>query len=1724
MSEAPSSLMQSLPAVRTAVREELAAALNVLATGTANVAALSQVHWQAAHTAIQRLGHRALEKYSGELGALIAAAAGDVKGDRAAAFAKGSDALIDYMASLIAGRRDQPLRLFADYEALQQARGIAQPNRGELFFPDMTLVPDARADAAPMSADELRATRRQLEGALLPWMRKPDNAGLQTIGDVVNRVDAAQHSGEGRRLWWVARAVLDAVLHGGLEADAQVRRLLMQLNLHLGRLVQGQAETPEPLLRDALYLAALAQPVTPLVDEVQQRFRLRGALDMADAAPAAGFSAETLAAARGAAQGLQDLWSDCAAGNGDFSSFAARTRALADACGPLGEADLTALAMQLADTAGSVANAGDAARDAPVLEGACAVLMIDHVLAADHAPDAGFAARARNMVARLQASVRAPDELRALPPAQWLDEAAQQAQVREQDIQVKVEIERDLSDIGRALQSWTAGGSSIPLLSGLDKPLQRVSGAFAMLGHDDAAQLAGCVRDDLARHASGVVPREAEQTLQTRRVSALAAFAAASKLGPAQLETVEPIAASAVPVLSTEPPVADLLAVPEAPAPQAALAEPLAPAAASPVAPAAPVDGADGTDPEMLEIFLDEATEVLQTLADTVPQSRAQPQDQELLTTLRRAFHTLKGSGRMVGLKHLGEAAWVLEQVFNERSSQQLPGTPDLYRLVETAREKFSQWVDGLRADKQASIDAGLLSDWARRLRAGEALPVETAAEPPVADLPEIEVPAVEVERPGAFVQLGDLSVSRPLYDIMLPEARQTLVVMDAENRRVPDGGQVTPDYVRAAHTLSGIAGTAGMSAIRSLAASLERVLETALNAGIALPAAARDLTARAVTALHEQVAAIAAFNAPAHHDELSAALDALDVQPETPQPAMELLPAIVDVPLVSAAAVAMNIAVSAMAPAVPAPPPAAEPAIAAPPPAAAAAAAEPKEGERRRYRVNDDIDPQLLPIFLEEAAELVPQVGQDLRAWRARPDDKLVAQSLKRLLHTLKGSARMAGAMALGQLTHGMESRIENAQRLPALPAQLIDELENSFDRIGALIAELQQGEPAAGAADAANLTQAMVQMSRTMQVATASGAMTQLMPAQIGADGEGGAGQVQGLPRPMIRVRADLIDHLANQAGEVSIARARVSAELRSARTSLRELTENISRLRAQLRELEIQAETQMQSRFSPAPEQSGGQFDPLEFDRFTRLQELTRLMAESVNDVATVQHSLARDLDEGEKALAAQAQTTRDVQQDLMAIRMVPFASISDRLYRVTRLSARDAEKRVGLDIVGEQVEVDRSVMDRIAAPIEHLLRNAIVHGIEAPQRRVEIGKPEAGALKLEVRQEGNEIALLLSDDGDGLDIARIREKAIGLEMMREDEPLTDQQIANFIFRSGFSTANVVTTEAGRGVGMDVVMSEVTALGGRVSTQTGRGKGTQFTIHLPQTLSVLQAVVMRLAGNAYAVPTLMVEQVQRLKSDVLAAAHAARQIEWQDTPYPFYHLARLLDMEADAETPQYGSVLLLRTGANRAAIQVDDIVGGQEIVIKNIGPQLARVPGVTGAAVLGSGETVLILNPLLLTARHLEQSAAAAAAQALHPSGAAAQPASRAEPERQRIVLVVDDSLTVRKITDRLLTREGYRVVVAKDGVEALEKLRDQLPDVVITDVEMPRMDGFDLVRNVRADEVLKGLPVIMITSRTAEKHRQHASEIGVDVFLGKPYEEGELLGHIATLAAR
>jgi len=803
-----------------------------------------------------------------------------------------------------------------------------------------------------------------------------------------------------------------------------------------------------------------------------------------------------------------------------------------------------------------------------------------------------------------------------------------------------------------------------------------------------------------------------------------------------------------------------------------------------------------------------------------------------------------------------------------------------------------------------------------------------------------------------------------------------------------------------------------------------------------------------------------------------------------------------------------------------------------------------------------DAVDAELFPIFEEEGQELLPQLATRLREWVLRPHDLAAPAAAMRTLHTLKGGARLGGAMRLGEMCHRLESRIE--QLLAGAPAQVADveALQARGDALMAAFEALRSRDAQAYADATAAAVQTVLPGVEPEPIESQAAGEPNLVEQAPEAEREEGARPVPEAPpavelppidwarfgasapevaaadraaaKPMqsaVRVRAPLLDRMVNQAGEVSITRTRIEGEVALIKASQTDLGDNLERLRQQLRELEIQGETQRSSRLEAA-KAAAESFDPLEFDRYTRFQELTRMMAESINDVATVQRALQRAVESTEDELAAQTRLTRDLQDDLLRTRMVEFESHSDRLYRVVRQAAKETGKQVRLDIVGGSIELDRGVLDRMTAGFEHLLRNCVTHGIESAQERAAAGKDEVGSIVVALQQEGNEVAVEFRDDGVGLDLVRIRDKGIALGLIDADKAQSDAELARLIFAPGFSTAASVTELAGRGVGLDVVRSDVAAMGGRIETSTAAGKGTSFKLVLPLTTAVTQVVMLRCASATVAVPSTLVETVRRAAPAEVDEAYASGSYALGDSRLPFYWLGALLQQSArSAEGGRMRSVVVIRSAQQRIAVHVDEVLGNQEAVVKNLGPQLSRLPGLAGMTLLASGAVALIYNPVAL-ATFFGESAHAMMRQSLEMARGAvpatAAPAARAVP----LVLVVDDSLTVRRVTQRLLVREGYRVALAKDGLEALERLSEEKPQVVLSDIEMPRMDGFDLVRNLRADSRLADLPVIMITSRIAQKHREVAAELGVEHYLGKPYSEEDLLaliGRYTSVAA-
>ncbi|MED5617949.1 hybrid sensor histidine kinase/response regulator [Ideonella sp. BN130291] len=812
-----------------------------------------------------------------------------------------------------------------------------------------------------------------------------------------------------------------------------------------------------------------------------------------------------------------------------------------------------------------------------------------------------------------------------------------------------------------------------------------------------------------------------------------------------------------------------------------------------------------------------------------------------------------------------------------------------------------------------------------------------------------------------------------------------------------------------------------------------------------------------------------------------------------------------------------------------------------------------------------DAIDAELFPIFEEEGQELLPQLASRMREWVRRPADAGAAAACMRTLHTLKGGARLAGAMRLGEMAHRLETAIEHLLARGDAAGSDVEALEGRVDALQARFDALRSNDAAAYEQASAAVEEALREEPPALPVvaeALPEVPVVEPAPADLppvaddapaaAAPADPVAPRTGSLPAVIdwsrfstevraprlakvdrsaasshhanVRVRAPLLDRLVNHAGEVSITRSRIESDVSQLKSSLTDLTDNLERLRRQLRDIELQAETQITSRMEAA-KAAAQAFDPLEFDRFTRFQELTRMMAESVNDVATVQRSLQRTLQSAEDELAAQARLTRDLQDDLLRTRMVEFEGLSERLYRVVRQAAKETGKQVRLDIVGGSIEVDRGVLDRMTGAFEHLLRNCVTHGIETPDVRTAHGKDAAGQITVVLTQEGNEVGVEFRDDGGGLNLERIRQRAVAMGLVAADAAPTEAELANLIFTPGFSTAETVTELAGRGIGMDVVRNEVNAMGGRIETATAAGQGTSFKLVLPLTTAVTQVVMVRCGDTTVAIPSTLIEIVRRAKPAEVEQAYASGQLTVGDRNLPFFWLGALLQSSPrGTETGRTLPVIIVRSAQQRVALHIDEVLGNQEVVVKNLGNQLSRLPGLAGMTLLASGAVALIYNPVALATLYGDAAWHAMREALAKPDSAAeALRAQEAAVVQAPLVLVVDDSLTVRRVTQRLLVREGYRVSLAKDGLEGLERLAEERPAVVLSDIEMPRMDGFDLVRNMRGDARWRELPVIMITSRIAQKHKDYAAELGVDHYLGKPYAEEDLLALVSRYAS-
>lgn len=1342
------------------------------------------------------------------------------------------------------------------------------------------------------------------------------------------------------------------------------------------------------------------------------------------------------------------------------------------------------------------------------------------------------------------------------------------------------------ASIQENVHRWLADSGNTDLIEGLHKDLEQIAvlsktqnqeriaristetGALLSIVTENPTQLSTEIRETLERSAEALAGL-VRQHLSADVVAATPAPSAAP--GPAASEPVTaavevaPVSEEMAPpqvVVEAIVPAVNEEAGPIEPQMETPTAEkpPVAPPAAAPQSTGA--RGAEqeaGFDAELLEIFTEEAREVLETIDRELPVWRADPANSNALGEVRRGFHTLKGSGRMVGATDIGELAWAIENLLNKARDRKFEHSEAIFDTIAQAKDVLPAMVAQLEGGPAPDADIEGIRQRAEALSSGEAV----AAPAPPAD--EAQTTQPSAQEPAVAEASEPFPTLEPtLLQIFTGESQEhldTIAQKVAGCRQSGSACLVSRALLRATHTLGGSARSVGLPPMSEPCGEMEQLLEAMEEAGIPLAEPQLALLSELIECVRGLIELLNTGSGSAEkvRDGFKGLLARIRAQTaQVPATEVGTMPveeedkeeqarpptSAFEGPTPSAVTGAGEAAAVDSPPAQPAESAAGAPATTPAPEAAPSARATPPPSAM----IEEDIDPELVDIFLDEATDLVGTIEDALRRWRANQANTQAVEDIKRALHTLKGSARMASAMSVGSLAHNTEDLIKRVEEERiAFSAELFDLLDEVHDTLVTLLDQIRQARPLSSVdvlstkiARAVAGEPIAAVLSSAPQPSEPSAAMpgdASVQPAPLAAAADvpeetgdaapdstapadrrtQAAAEVTPLPqrrdrRGQVRVRTSLLTDLVNDAGEVSISRARMEQQVYGFRDNLAELNRTIARFGEQLRELEIQSDSQILYRTEQAVDSdSVSGFDPLQMDRYSRLQQLSRGLTESLHDLTTIQGGLHVFAGEAETVLQQQARINTSLQEGLMRTRMIAFSTQAARLRHIARQTARELGKRVELRITGADVDVDRNVLERMMGPFEHMIRNALDHGIENEEERRRAGKSPVGAIIIDTSQEGNEIAIRFSDDGAGFDIDAIRRRAIENGLMAEDKTLSDEELIQFILVAGFSTAREVTHLSGRGVGMDVVENEVKQLGGSMAVSSRQGEGTTFIIHLPVTLSIMQALLIRAGDQTLAVPLSAVLNIIEVPTDQMNVSMGKNPLlSYNDQVYSFMDVAARLGLPTEHRNGGKVPVLLAKVGTREVAIQVDGLMGTKEIVVKTLGPQLSELKGLAGATILGDGAVILILDlgGLWLTGDTIYVERVESVA-------------PREQVKRRPVVMVVDDSLTVRKVTGRHLQKRGLEVLTAKDGVDALEQLEDHSVDVMLVDIEMPRMDGYELTKRLRADARFKHTPIIIITSRAGEIHRKRAFELGVNTYMSKPYQEDELFNNIESL---
>ncbi len=1700
-----------------------------------------------------------------------------------------------YIERLLGGGRDIALVLLPILNDLRAARGQPLLSEGTLLLLNLSPSSEPSTEVKPREAGQdpvfvARKLRPKFQLALLGWIKGGEiETHLKTLSAVSTAMENSANREDMRQLWWVTGGVLESLQNGGLETSVALKRLLGQVDRQLKLLIDDGADAFDShpvtdLLNNLLYYVARSSNAGPRISEIRAAFNLAELLPGDEqvehareslAAPSVKLM-ETVAGAikedLGRVKDVLDIF--MRTGMNKSSELVPQLdllKKISDTLGVLGlgrlRGDIDAEIERLKEI---VAKSGTA-DEQTVLDIAATLLKVEDQL--DHQ-------LTRLIVPQEPEVADAEEEMSE-------DEDADYKKVTEAVMRESIiNLARIKETFSQAMTSAgdSAGIDSVPAL------VQGIKAGLLMLNKSRAMDVVDRVGDLFVLALSGAGPTRLAQKETDRLADAIVSIeyymetVRAGRREPwymldnaeACLAVLQDTAARLKKEQEEGFPATQVLHTlkPEEPAADARVAN--RNMSATDVMPMPVVaQDAEHLDPELLELFIEEAKEEIASIGRNLPQWAESPDDMEALITVRRSFHTLKGSGRMVGAERIGEYCWSIENLLNKLINRTLIRTPPMIQFIVAASELVPELVEQLEVGAEPESDVALFMARANAFAEGD----------PNAGV--LTLAPAEAEPESSVARA--LEMDPVLLDIFAKETAGHIAVIreyvEACAGHEPPF-QVTDKLYRACHTLHGSANMANVERGVAVAGALNRFVRRVYDYKVGFQSSGLDVLTATSKAIETIVSDI--NQTDRNRSDFAVLIEHVNNLTNSIEPQE-----IVEAP--------------------------------------ASADAKPADDARDEAKEEAEYDAEIAAIFSEEAAELLESADQALTSWTKNKTDREPLEELKRHLHTLKGGARMAGITAMGNLSHELETlligiddgRTPPSTQLDSLLQQSVDELHRMRDsviagkRVTAAAALEQQihavnagGAPAEEALEPspAPPEEHAAEADTADPVSVEFTAVPEETVSMVIVDSplaEEGADRVRPAPvddepaedrdrssdeqaqeaametaveppaepappieepvetpveqpapsesapmpapppedapppeeksaepkvRPMValreppesrqpprqsadqrqefaRIDAALLEDLLNAAGEISIYHSRLSQQVNSIEFNLEEVEQTVARLREQLRKLEIETEAQIMHGHQDTL--VARDFDPLEMDRYSNIQQLSRALAESANDMGSLKDLLQTLTAEAETLLVQQARVTAELQDGLMRTRMVPFQRHVPRLTRLVRQAAAEVGKRAELAVEGASGELDRQVLDKMLPPFEHMLRNAIVHGLETAEERQAAGKPANGRITIRLHREGAEMVIDVADDGSGLDVDAIRRKAYERDLLKPDSKVTDAEIMDLILQPGFSTAAKVTQSAGRGVGMDVVANEVKQLGGSLQISSVTGQGTNFTVRLPFTLAITQALIVRTGDEVYALPLPTVEGVVRIGRNELEAllSQSEPSYEYGEESYRFRHLGMYLGGKS-AQLPEeetFVPIILVRAGEYSAALLIDELIASQEIVVKSLGPQLSSVRGISGATILGDGRIVLILdiNALVRSGAPIVELKSAAPAPA----------------DDRPLAMVVDDSITVRRVMERFLERNGMRVVTAKDGLDGISVLRDHKPDIILLDIEMPRMDGYEFATHVRNDARVSDVPIIMITSRVGDKHRARAIEIGVNDYLGKPYQEVQLLEAMA-----